>query len=97
MSTRKTPLVVDNGSDSIKAGYAKEEAPYTVLSTILGQTKEAKRLEVLDRPAAYIGEKTDPERCEIDLIHPIKNSIINDFDAMEEVSFYLAKKKNNNN
>lgn len=97
MSTRKTPLVVDNGSDSIKAGYAKEEAPYTVLSTILGQTKEAKRLEVLDRPAAYIGEKTDPERCEIDLIHPIKNSIINDFDAMEEIWRYTFSTKLNVN
>lgn len=56
-----------------------------------------KRLEVFDWLVVYIGEKIDFERCEIDFIYFIKNLIINDFDVMEEVSFYLVKKKNNNN
>ena len=85
MSSNKTALVVDNGSDTIKAGFAKEEAPQSVFFTVLGQTKEAKQLEVLDRPAPHIGDEAQAKKGFLDFTYPIKNSIITDFEAMEEV------------
>lgn len=85
MSASKTPLVVDNGSDTIKAGFAKEEAPCSVFFTVVGQTVEAKGQEILDRPIPCIGDEAKAKKGVIDLTYPIKNSIITDFDGMEEV------------
>ena len=85
MPANKTALVVDNGSDTIKAGFAKEEAPHSVFFTVLGQTKQSKQLEVLDRPDPHIGDEAKAKKDVLDLTYPIKNSIITDFEAMEEV------------
>lgn len=73
MSSTKPPIVIDSGSFSIKSGFAKEEEPYSVIPTMLGQTKEANRPEVLDRPAPYIGEEADEKKCELDITYPVKN------------------------
>ena len=85
MSVNKSALVVDNGSDTIKAGFAKEETPHSVFFTVLGQTKQAKQLEVLDRPDPHIGDEAKGKKDILDLTYPIKNSIITDFEAIEEV------------
>lgn len=85
MSASKTPLVVDNGSDTIKAGFAKEEAPCSVFFTVVGQTVEAKGQEILDRPIPCIGDEAKAKKGVIDLTYPIKNSIITDFNGMEEI------------
>ena len=90
MSSTKTPIVIDNGCYSIKSGFAKEEEPYSVLRTILGQTKEENRLEIIDRPAPYMGKEADEKKCEITF--PVKNSMITDFDGMEEVRQPLIKR-----
>lgn len=89
MSSTKPPIVIDNGSYSIKSGFAKEEEPYSVIPTMLGQTKEANRLEVLDRAAPYIGEEADGKKCELDITYPVKNSVITDFHSMEEIWSYI--------
>lgn len=86
MSSHKPALVLDNGSDTIKAGFAKEEAPHAVFPTVVGQIVEAKQMEVLDRPAPYIGYEAKAKGDTLELTYPIKNSIITDFEAMEEVS-----------
>ena len=62
-----------------------------MLPSILGQAKEANRLEVHDRPAPYIGEEADEKKCELDVTYPIKNSMITDFDGMEEVRQLMIK------
>ena len=41
MSFQKVALVLDNGSDTLKAGFAKEEAPDVVFPTVVGQTAVA--------------------------------------------------------
>ena len=57
MSFQKVALVLDNGSDTMKAGFAKEEAPDVVFPTVIGQTAVAKQMEILDRPAPFIGKE----------------------------------------
>jgi len=88
MSAHKTALVLDNGSYKIKAGFAKEEAPHSVFDTVVGETKQAKQQEVLDRPAPYFGEEAKAKKGVLDLTCPFKNSIITDFDVMEEIWRY---------
>lgn len=86
MSFQKVALVLDNGSDTMKAGFAKEEAPDVVFPTVIGQTAVAKQMEILDRPAPFIGKEAKTRRDSLELTHPITNSIITDFEGIEEVS-----------
>lgn len=86
MSFQKAALVLDNGSDTLKAGFAKEEAPDVVFPTVVGQTAVVKQMEILDRPPPFIGKEAKTKRDSLELTHPIKNSIITDFEGMEEVS-----------
>jgi len=46
MSFQKVALVLDNGSYTIKAGFAKEEAPDVVFPTLVAQTAVAKQMEL---------------------------------------------------
>ncbi|CAH3037004.1 unnamed protein product [Porites lobata] len=85
MSFQKVALVLDNGSDTMKAGFAKEEAPDVMFPTVIGQTAVAKQMEILDRPAPFIGKEAKTRRDSLELTHPITNSIITDFEGMEEI------------
>ena len=86
MSANKTAVVLDNGSDTIKAGFAKEETPHTVLTSVVGYPKSAKFQEVADRDDPFIGQDALHSNCNLDLTFPIKNSIITNWDDMELVS-----------
>ena len=86
MSGNKTALVLDNGSDTIKAGFAKEETPHTVLTCVVGYPESAKFQEVADRDNPFIGQDAVHSSCNLDLTFPIKNSIITNWDDMEMVS-----------
>ena len=83
MSANKTALVLDNGLDTIKAGFAKEETPHTVLTSVVGYPESAKFQEVAD-----IGQDALHSSCNVnlDLTFPIKNSIITNWEDMEMVS-----------
>ena len=80
MSTNKTALVLDNGSDTTKAGFAKEEAPHSVIPSVLGYEKTAHGKEPL------IGQDAVDLISNLDLSYPIKNSMITNWDDMEKVS-----------
>ena len=86
MSANKTALVLDNGSDTVKAGFAKEETPHTVLTSVVGYAKSAKFQEVADREDPLIGQDALDPSSNLDLTYPIKNSIITNWDDMEMVS-----------
>ena len=87
MSANKTAVVLDNGSDTIKAGFAKEETPHTVLTSVVGYPESAKFQEVADRDDPFIGKDALHSSCNLDLTFPIKNSIITNWDDMEMVSW----------
>ena len=86
MSGNKAALVLDNGSDTIKAGFAKEETPHTVLTSVVGYPESAKFQEVADRDNPFIGQDAVHSSFNLDLTFPIKNSIITSWDDMEMVS-----------
>ena len=48
-------------------------------------------MEVPDGPAPYIGEEADEKKSELGITYPVKNSVITDFDSMEEVRQTMMK------
>jgi len=92
MSANKTAVVLDNGSDNIKAGFAREETPHTVLTSVVGYPESAKFQEVADRDDPFIGKDALHSSCNLDLTFPIKNSIITNWDDMEMLWRYTFGK-----
>ena len=86
MSAAKAGVVLDNGSDTIKAGFAKEDAPHTVFTSVVGRPEHAKFQELADRDDPLVGNDALDLRSNLDLTYPIENSIITNWDDMEEVS-----------
>ena len=70
-------LVVDNGSDTCKAGFASDDAPRAVFSSIVGHGKGQKD--------SYVGVKPKGIRDTLTFKYPIEHGIITNFDDMEKV------------
>ena len=50
-------LVVDNGSGMCKAGFAGDDAPRSVFSTMVGRPKMPGIMVGLDQKEVYVGEE----------------------------------------
>ena len=51
-----TAIVIDNGSATMKAGFAGDDAPRTVFPTVVGRPRHAGIMIGMDRRDAYIGD-----------------------------------------
>ena len=83
MDDDECALVLDNGSDSLKAGFAGEEEPRTVFPSVVGQGVTVKD--------SFVGDEAHMRRDILSLRHPITRGIITDWDDMEKVRLSLGR------
>lgn len=69
------PVVIDNGSHTIKAGYAGDQAPRLVVPTVLARSGDK----------VYVGEEAKSKAAELTLEYPIVGGAIKNWDGMTEV------------
>ena len=55
MDDDNEPIVIDNGSGLLKAGFADDDAPKHVFPTIIGTPREPGILVGMDQKDCYIG------------------------------------------
>ena len=53
----KTVVVIDNGSNTIKAGFAGDDAPRKIFSSYVGYTKKSPINLAMDEKNYYVGEE----------------------------------------
>lgn len=82
-------IVLDNGSGSIYAGFAEEEAPLAVFSTCTGHRKKGGSQDInfidFSDPDKYKSFVTDVKSGELKISYPIEHGIIVDWDGMEAI------------
>ena len=83
----KLPIVIDNGSDNIYAGYAGKEEPTYCLKNITGKPKKNMK-DMLDNDF-YISKEALNKSGVLDLKKPIENGIITDWINMEKIWKHL--------
>ncbi|KAJ6246191.1 actin [Anaeramoeba flamelloides] len=83
------PLVIDNGSYTLKADYVGEDAPRFIIPTLFGEPKE----KGMNDRNWYVGEAAQCKRGILALKNPIENGIIGDWDAMEKIWRYTFSNK----
>ena len=78
-------LVVDNGSGMCKAGFAGDDAPRSVFSTIVGRPKVPGIMVGLDQKEVYVGSEAQQKRGVLRIEQPIEHGIVTNWDDMEKV------------
>lgn len=77
------PIVIDNGSGMVKAGYGGEDAPCAVFSSIIGRPKGAQIMMGGDDKQVFIGEEAQQKRGVCNLSYPIEHGIVKSWDDMK--------------
>lgn len=91
------PVVIDNGSGNIKAGFAGEEKPKAFFPSLVGTPKyhkimAAALLSTLEENVlkynnleAYVGSIAQQNRGLLRLNHPVEHGVVTDWEDMERV------------
>ena len=81
----KPHIIIDNGSKYIKAGFAGEEGPSSVLPACVGYPKYSPGIIGGINEDYYIGQDAENKNGVLKLNYPIENRIINNWDDMEKI------------
>ena len=85
MDEEVTAVVIDNGSGMCKAGFAGDDAPRSVFSTVVGRPKVPGIMVGLDQKEVYVGDEAQQKRGVLRIEHPIEHGIVTNWDDMEKV------------
>ena len=80
-------LVVDNGSGTMKAGFAGEDGPHVVFPSLIGWPRNQSLM--VDAMDVYIGSNAQTKRNMLSLKYPIEHGIVTDWDDMEKVHYFF--------
>jgi actin-related protein len=78
-------LVVDNGSDLIKAGFVGYDAPRSVFPSIVGRALYRPITHYHDMKEYYVGDEANAIRGVLALNYPIEHGIVTSWDDMEKI------------
>ncbi|GAB1610173.1 actin-2 [Argonauta hians] len=85
MDDSQCNIVIDNGSDSCKAGFSHEETPRTTLPSVVGYTTDQNAVDT----DHYIGREAQSKRDILNLKYPIERGIITNWDDMEKIWYHI--------
>lgn len=91
----KTVVVIDNGSDTIKAGFAGDDAPRKIFPSYVGYTKKSPINLAMDEKNFYVGNEAIEKRGRLDMKQPFIDSLVADWKEAEDAwayTFYNALK-----
>ncbi|KAI8810503.1 actin-like protein [Cladochytrium replicatum] len=83
------PVVIDNGSGVIKAGFAGEEVPKSYFSSFVGRPKHTRTMAGAVEGDTFIGKKAQELRGLLRIKYPMEHGIVRDWDDMEKIWQYM--------
>ena len=79
------PIIIDNGSFYIKAGFNGDEEPKKVLRNIIGKNKYDYEKIGGDEKEIFIGEEALIKRGMLNIKYPMKRAVVKDWESLEKI------------
>ena len=83
------PIVIDNGSGTIRAGYAGEDLPKCFFPSFVGRPKHLRVLAGGLEGDTFIGNKAQELRGLLKIRYPLEHGIVTDWEDMERIWQYI--------
>ncbi|KAK6530780.1 Actin-like protein [Arthrobotrys megalospora] len=83
------PVVIDNGSGTIKAGFAGEDTPKCFFNSFVGRPKHPRVLAGALEGDVFIGSRAQDLRGLLKIKYPLEHGIVTDWDDMERIWQYV--------
>ncbi|XP_062618211.1 uncharacterized protein LOC134279815 [Saccostrea cucullata] len=83
MAAPGTTVVIDNGSDTIKAGFSGDNVPRNIFPCLVGKPRHGARMFARGQKDSFIGQEAQQKRGLLAVESPIENGIITNWDDME--------------
>ncbi|KAL8718889.1 MAG: hypothetical protein Q9225_004035 [Loekoesia sp. 1 TL-2023] len=79
------PIVLDNGSGTIRAGFAGEDLPKCYFPSYVGRPKHIRVLAGALEGEVFIGQRAQELRGLLKIRYPLEHGIVTDWDDMERI------------
>ncbi|CAF3562399.1 unnamed protein product [Rotaria sp. Silwood1] len=86
------PIVIDNGSGMIKAGFAGDPVPKINFPNYVGRPKHVRVMAGGLEGDIFIGPKAEEYRGLLHIAHPMEHGIVQDWNDMEKIWTYIYSK-----
>ncbi|KAJ3359506.1 actin-2 [Allomyces macrogynus ATCC 38327] len=83
------PVVIDNGSGVIKAGFAGDEQPKSFFPSCVGRPKHLRIMAGAVEGDTFIGRKAQELRGLLRINYPMEHGIVTDWEDMERIWDYM--------
>lgn len=84
----KTVVVIDCGSNTIKAGFAGDDAPRKIFPSQIGYSKNSPINLAMDEKNYYVGEEAKERRGRLQIKYPFHDSLVADWRDAENTWSY---------
>ncbi|XP_046546661.1 actin-85C-like [Haliotis rubra] len=85
MDELSTPIVIDNGSSTSRAGFAGAAQPLCVFPTIVGRPRGQGVIVGVGKKDSYVGDEAQTIKGVLTLRYPIEHGIVTNWDDMEKI------------
>ncbi|RSH82783.1 Actin-2 [Apiotrichum porosum] len=79
------PVVIDNGSGTIKAGFAGQEQPGCYIPSFVGRPKHPRVMAGAIQDNLFIGKRAQELRGLLKIQYPMEHGVVTDWDDMERI------------
>lgn len=78
-------VVIDHGTYNTKAGFSTQDAPSSIIPTVVGHGRHKGAMESLGLRDTYVGSEAQEFRGILAISNPIKQGVVQDWDDLESI------------